>query len=58
VVAIEAALRDGELEMEWVGDLSDSDVLFKILTPIAGRPTRYAINKLYIEILGSKGAET
>jgi len=48
---IKESIHQGSLEITVAENLDDSQLLYNILSPIAGRVNLYAINPLYIEVI-------
>lgn len=56
VPALERALENGQLELEITTDLQDTPLLYSVLHPVPGQPTRYAISPLWAAALRPKKA--
>lgn len=58
VPALERALEGGQLEVEIAADLQDTPLLYSVLHPVPGQPTRYAISPLWAAALRPRRAPT
>lgn len=51
LIPITAAVRNGQSEVEITDDLSQSGLLYRILTPLLYRSNAYSINTLYSDVI-------